>query len=59
VPRGDATGVGGKSVRERRRAAAVLEIVVAAEEQIAKDGPQGLTLRGIARDLGMSVQTPR
>jgi AcrR family transcriptional regulator len=43
-------------LRERRRATAIREILDAAEEQIAVDGPAGLSLRSIARRLGMTVQ---
>ena len=44
------------SLRERRRAAATQEILDAAEAQLAEDGPGGLSLRGVARSLGMTVQ---
>jgi AcrR family transcriptional regulator len=40
-------------VRERVRAATTAEIVRLAYEQIALDGPSSLSLRAIARDLGM------
>jgi AcrR family transcriptional regulator len=43
-------------LRQRRRATAIREILDAAEEQIAVDGPAGLSLRSIARRLGMTVQ---
>lgn len=44
------------SLRERRRAAATQEILDAAELQLAEDGPGALSLRGVARSLGMTVQ---
>ncbi|KUF18996.1 MULTISPECIES: TetR/AcrR family transcriptional regulator [Streptomyces] len=44
------------TLRERRRAVAVQEIVSAAEAHIAEDGPHGLSLRAVARSLGMTVQ---
>ncbi|MFE3249157.1 TetR/AcrR family transcriptional regulator [Streptomyces sp. NPDC059209] len=44
------------SLRERRRAAATQEILDAAEAQLAEDGPGALSLRGVARSLGMTVQ---
>ncbi|MFE7130134.1 TetR/AcrR family transcriptional regulator [Streptomyces sp. NPDC057638] len=44
------------SLRERRRAAAVQEIVDAAERHIVENGPASLSLRAVARDLGMTVQ---
>ncbi|WP_419996970.1 TetR/AcrR family transcriptional regulator [Streptomyces boninensis] len=44
------------SLRERRRAAATQEIVEAAERQIAEHGPAALSLRAVARSLGMTVQ---
>ncbi|MDQ1033836.1 AcrR family transcriptional regulator [Streptomyces sp. V3I8] len=44
------------TLRERRRAAAVREILEAAERQIAEDGPAALSLRAVARSLGMTVQ---
>src|ERR1700743_3659833 len=43
-------------LRERRRAAAIREILDAAQAQIAVDGPAGLSMRSIARRLGMTVQ---
>ena len=43
-------------VRERRRATAIREILDAAQAQIAADGPAGLSLRSVARSLGMTVQ---
>ncbi|MEU6996031.1 TetR/AcrR family transcriptional regulator [Streptomyces sp. NPDC046465] len=44
------------SLRERRRATATREIVEAAEQQIAEVGPATLSLRAVARALGMTVQ---
>ncbi|MEW2521058.1 TetR/AcrR family transcriptional regulator [Actinacidiphila alni] len=44
------------TLRERRRAAATQEILDAAERQIAESGPAALSLRAVARDLGMTVQ---
>ncbi|MGV9316084.1 TetR/AcrR family transcriptional regulator [Streptomyces sp. NPDC003691] len=44
------------SLRERRRAAATREILEAAERRIVQDGPVALSLRAVARDLGMTVQ---
>ncbi|MFF3485770.1 TetR/AcrR family transcriptional regulator [Streptomyces sp. NPDC002701] len=44
------------SLRGRRRAAATREILDAAERQIAEDGPAALSLRAVARSLGMTVQ---
>ncbi|MGX2994029.1 TetR/AcrR family transcriptional regulator [Streptomyces sp. JNUCC 64] len=44
------------SLRERRRAAATREIVDAAERHIDASGPAALSLRSVARDLGMTVQ---
>ncbi|MFJ6071138.1 TetR/AcrR family transcriptional regulator [Streptomyces sp. NPDC093065] len=43
-------------LRERRRTAAVQEIVDAAERHIAAHGPAALSLRAVARGLGMTVQ---
>jgi AcrR family transcriptional regulator len=45
------------SVRDRRRAETVQEIKVAALEQLAEGGPGGLSLRGVARAVGMTVQS--
>ncbi|OZM81078.1 TetR family transcriptional regulator [Pseudonocardia sp. MH-G8] len=45
------------SVRDRRRAETVHEIKVAALEQLAEGGPGGLSLRGVARAVGMTVQS--
>lgn len=44
------------SLRERRWAVAVQEILAAAEDQIAENGPAALSLRAVARSLGMTVQ---
>ncbi|MEU5698216.1 TetR/AcrR family transcriptional regulator [Streptomyces aurantiacus] len=44
------------SLRQRRRTAATHEILGAAERQIAEDGPAALSLRAVARSLGMTVQ---
>ena len=45
------------SVRERRRAETVQEIKAAALDQLAEGGPGGLSLRGVARAVGMTVQS--
>lgn len=42
--------------RGRRRAETVREILDAAERRLAEAGPRGLSLRAVARDLGMTVQ---
>jgi AcrR family transcriptional regulator len=47
----------GGSVRERRRAETVQEIKAAALEQLAEGGAGGLSLRGVARAVGMTVQS--
>ncbi|MFD7122710.1 MULTISPECIES: TetR/AcrR family transcriptional regulator [Streptomyces] len=44
------------SLRQRRRAVATQEIVRAAELHIAEHGSAALSLRAVARSLGMSVQ---
>ena len=44
------------SLRERRRAVATQEILSAAESHIAEHGPHALSLRAVARTLGMTVQ---
>ncbi|WP_141725050.1 TetR/AcrR family transcriptional regulator, partial [Streptomyces niveus] len=44
------------SLRERRRAAATREILEAAESQVTEHGPTALSLRAVARSLGMTVQ---
>lgn len=43
----------GTGVRARARAALVAEITAAARRQLAVDGASGLSLRAIARELGM------
>ncbi len=45
------------SVRDRRRAETVREIKDAALEQLAEVGPGALSLRGVARAVGMTVQS--
>ncbi|MFI2212380.1 TetR/AcrR family transcriptional regulator [Streptomyces sp. NPDC020141] len=44
------------TLRERRRAAATQEILDAAERHIVENGPAALSMRAVARDLGMTVQ---
>ncbi|MCM2394135.1 TetR/AcrR family transcriptional regulator [Streptomyces albipurpureus] len=44
------------TLRQRRRAAAIQEILDAAERHITDNGPAALSLRAIARSLGMTVQ---
>lgn len=44
------------SLRDRRRADTVAEIKSIALGQLAADGPDALSLRAVARDLGVSVQ---
>ncbi|MFH8618724.1 TetR/AcrR family transcriptional regulator [Streptomyces sp. NPDC017979] len=44
------------TLRERRRAVATQEILGAAERHIVENGPHALSLRAVARDLGMTVQ---
>lgn len=44
------------SLRQRRRAAATQEIVHAAERHLTEHGPAALSLRAVARSLGMTVQ---
>ncbi|TDD84400.1 TetR/AcrR family transcriptional regulator [Actinomadura darangshiensis] len=44
------------SLRQRRQAAATQEIVAAAERRIDERGPAALSLRAVARSLGMTVQ---
>lgn len=44
------------TLRQRRRAAATQEILDAAERHITENGPAALSLRAVARDLGMTVQ---
>ncbi|MGQ0572613.1 MAG: TetR/AcrR family transcriptional regulator [Pseudonocardia sp.] len=45
------------SVRDRRRAQTLAEIKEAALEQLAEAGPGGFSLRGVARAVGMTVQS--
>jgi AcrR family transcriptional regulator len=45
------------SVRERRRAETVAEIKEAALRQLVDAGPGGFSLRGVAREVGMTVQS--
>lgn len=47
----------GSSVRERRRAETVAEIKATALEQLATAGTGGLSLRAVARAVGMTVQS--
>ncbi|MFE4049012.1 TetR/AcrR family transcriptional regulator [Streptomyces sp. YIM B13518] len=44
------------TLRQRRRAVATQEIVEAAERHVVEHGPAALSLRAVARSLGMSVQ---
>lgn len=44
------------TLRQRRRAAATREILDAAERHITESGPAALSLRAVARGLGMTVQ---
>ncbi|MGC0421733.1 TetR/AcrR family transcriptional regulator [Embleya sp. AB8] len=44
------------TLRQRRRAVAVQEILGAAEQHIVEHGPHSLSLRAVARSLGMTVQ---
>jgi AcrR family transcriptional regulator len=44
------------SLRQRRRTAATREILEAAERHITAHGPAALSLRAVARSLGMTVQ---
>lgn len=52
----DAYTAGAPSLRQRRRAVATQEIVEAAESCMAEQGPHALSLRAVARSLGMTVQ---
>lgn len=45
------------SVRERRRAQTIREIKTVALDRLAAHGPSGLSLRQIAKDVGMTVQS--
>src|SRR3954454_12700366 len=47
----------GGSVRDRRRAETVAEIKAAALDQLATAGTGGISLRGVARAVGMTVQS--
>ena len=44
------------SLRQRRRAVATQEILEAAERHVTENGPHALSLRAVARSLGMTVQ---
>ncbi|GAA2063640.1 TetR/AcrR family transcriptional regulator [Streptomyces albiaxialis] len=44
------------SLRQRRRAVATQEILEAAERHVTEHGPHALSLRAVARSLGMTVQ---
>jgi AcrR family transcriptional regulator len=48
-------GYGPPSRRDRRRAETITEIKAAARAQLAESGPAGISLRGIARQLGMTA----
>ncbi|GHB01788.1 putative HTH-type transcriptional regulator [Streptomyces sp. ADI97-07] len=52
----DRVAAASPSLRERRRAVAIQEIVSAAESHIVEHGPHALSLRAVARSLGMTVQ---
>ncbi|MFJ5260798.1 TetR/AcrR family transcriptional regulator [Streptomyces sp. NPDC088387] len=52
----DVDGAPPLSLRERRRAVATREILDTAERHITEQGPHALSLRAVARDLGMTVQ---
>jgi AcrR family transcriptional regulator len=45
------------SLRDRRRAETVAEIKEAALQQLVEAGPGGFSLRGVARSVGMTVQS--
>ena len=45
------------SVRDRRRAETVAEIKQAALQELVTAGPGGFSLRGVAREVGMTVQS--
>ena len=47
----------GSSVRDRRRAETVAEIKQAALQELVDAGPGGFSLRGVARAVGMTVQS--
>jgi AcrR family transcriptional regulator len=44
------------TLRERRRGETVAEIKQAAMRELASSGPEGLSLRAVAREVGVSVQ---
>ncbi|MFI8088080.1 TetR/AcrR family transcriptional regulator [Streptomyces sp. NPDC086080] len=50
------TGPAPLSLRQQRRAVATQEIVEAAERHLDEHGPAALSLRAVARSLGMTVQ---
>ena len=50
------SGDGTLNLRERRRAQTVDEIKQAALRELAATGPEGLSLRAVARSVGVSVQ---
>ncbi|WP_283134713.1 TetR/AcrR family transcriptional regulator [Rhizohabitans arisaemae] len=52
----DESATGTPSLRRRRRAVAVGEILTAAECHIVEHGPAALSLRAVARSLAMTVQ---
>ncbi|WP_335971093.1 MULTISPECIES: TetR/AcrR family transcriptional regulator [Streptomycetaceae] len=56
MPVDDSSAPAPRSLRERRRTTAVREILAAAEQQIDQQGPAALSLRAVARGLGMTVQ---
>lgn len=45
------------SLRDRRRAETIAEIKAAALQQLAEAGPGGMSLRGVARTVGTTVQS--
>ncbi len=49
------SGTGSLGRRERVRAATVEEIKATARRLLVQDGPQGMTLRAIAREMGMTA----
>ena len=51
------SGGAGPSVRDRRRAETVAEIKHAALQELVDAGPGGFSLRGVARAVGMTVQS--
>lgn len=57
MPPGEsAVATAAPSLRQRRRTVAVCEILAAAEHYIDENGPAALSLRAVARSLGMTVQ---